>query len=68
MTKPKPPAKGAILRALLNQPKQEALRDVVFALRELVGLPKAAWTEEQKQWWASANIQIGMIKSQAENE
>ena len=61
---------GATLRALLNNKDKSAthLRDVIFALRELVDLPKNAWTTEQKEWWSKANIHMGMVKGDLDNE
>jgi hypothetical protein len=54
-------ANGATLRVLLKN--NEALANVIFNMREMIGMPKDKWTPEQKQWWSKANIVLGQVIS-----
>lgn len=55
---------GSTLRALLRLNKD--LANVIFAMRDMIGMPRDKWTQEQKQWWAKANIVIGQVMSDIE--
>lgn len=59
------PVRGATLRALLGLNKE--LADVIFAMRDMIGMPRDKWTQEQKQWWSNANIVIGQVISDIEH-
>jgi len=56
---------GSNLRALLRLNKD--LANVIFTMREMIGMPRDKWTPEQKQWWAKANITIGQVISDIEH-
>ena len=51
----------------LTKYSREDMQAIIFKMRDLIVMPKDAWTAADRKWWSSVNIGLGQLISDIEH-